>query len=108
VTGKKRKQDDEQAEAVLSALGHSLRRRILRLLLGDDEATSPTQAAGRLDAPLSHVSYHFRVLARAKALKKTGERPVRGSVQHFYRVNPAVAEMPMVTEVLAATSNDDR
>jgi DNA-binding transcriptional ArsR family regulator len=105
VTGKKRKQDEEQAEAVLHALGHPLRRRIMRLLLGDDGATSPTQAARRLDSPLSHVSYHFRMLARARALEKTGERPVRGSVQHFYRVNPAVSEMPMVTEVLAATDD---
>lgn len=105
MTGKKRKQDDEQAQAVLQALGHPLRRRIMRLLLGNDRATSPTQAARLLDASLSHVSYHFRMLARAKALEKAGERPVRGSVEHFYRVNPAVAEMPMVTEVLAATDD---
>jgi DNA-binding transcriptional ArsR family regulator len=107
VAGKKRKKDEEPAAAVLQALGHPLRRRIMRLLLGDDEATSPTQAAQRLGAPLSHVSYHFRVLARAKALQMTRERPVRGSVQHFYRVNRAVAEMPMVSEVLAATNDSE-
>ena len=105
--GKKRKKDNERADAVLRALGHPLRRRIMRLLLGDDGATSPKQAAQRLNVPLSHISYHFRVLAKAQALRITRERPVLGSVQHFYRVNRAVAETPMVAEVLAAISDSE-
>ncbi len=107
MTAKKRKQDDEPAGAVLRALGHPLRRRIMRHLMGDEEPTSPTETAHRLNASLSNVSYHFRVLANARALEKTGERAVRGAIQHFYRVNRGVSEMPMVTEVLAATDDAD-
>ena len=107
MTAKKRKQDDEPAGAVLRALGHPLRRRIMRHLMGDGEPTSPTETARLLNASLSNVSYHFRVLASARALEKTGERAVRGAIQHFYRVNPGVSEMPMVTEVLAATDDAD-
>src|ERR1700709_1791339 len=95
-----KERDDGHADAVLRALGHPMRRRIMRLLLEDADATSPTQAARRLNVRLSQVSYHFRMLAEARALQLTGERPVRGSVQHFYRVDRTVAEMPMVVAVL--------
>jgi DNA-binding transcriptional ArsR family regulator len=104
----KRKKDDEHAQQVLQALNHELRRRIMRLILGGrDAVVSPTEASQSLDAPLSNVSYHFRVLAKSRALDITKERPVRGSIKHFYSANPAVVEMPMVAEVLAATSAND-
>lgn len=80
----------------------------MRLVLSEeDESISPREASRRLDVRLSTVSYHFRVLAKSRALEKTGEQPVRGAVQHFYRANREAAKMPMVTEVLAATSGID-
>jgi DNA-binding transcriptional ArsR family regulator len=100
--------DDEHARSVLHALNHELRRRIMRMFLIDKvRVVSPTEASHLLEVPLSNVSYHFRVLAQSKALDITLERPVRGSVKHFYRANRAVAEMPMVAEVLNATGRVD-
>jgi DNA-binding transcriptional ArsR family regulator len=108
VAKERRKKDEEHADAVLKALNHQLRRRIMRMALGREcESISPTEAAKLLDVPLSNVSYHFRVLAKSGALEMTSERPVRGSIKHFYRANQAVTKMPMVIAVLAATSADD-
>ncbi len=103
----KRKNDEERAQAALRALNHGLRRRILRLALDGRDVISPTEAARMLDAPLSSVSYHFRVLAESGAVEMVKERPVRGSIKHFYRADEALAGMPMVTEVLAATGAGD-
>jgi DNA-binding transcriptional ArsR family regulator len=104
----RRVNDEEHANNVLRALNHELRRRIMRLLLVDRvKVVSPTEVSRRLEVPLSNVSYHFRVLAQSRAVDMTQERPVRGSVKHFYRANRAVAKMPMVAEVLNATSPVD-
>jgi DNA-binding transcriptional ArsR family regulator len=103
----KRKGDEDRAQEALRALNHDLRRRILRVALDGREAVSPTEVARTLGAPLSSVSYHFRVLAESGALDIAREQPVRGSIKHFYRANAAVAEMPMVAEILAATSPTD-
>src|SRR4051812_28389565 len=65
------------------ALGHPTRRRILREMDGGPPA-SPRELTERLGDTLSNVSYHFRVLAEAGALKLAATRPVRGSTQHFY------------------------
>jgi hypothetical protein len=36
--------------------------------------------------PLSNVSYHVRILVNCRAIELARARPVRGSVQHFYRL----------------------
>jgi hypothetical protein len=36
--------------------------------------------------PLSTISYHTRTLEQAGAIRKVGERQVRGSTQTFYAV----------------------
>lgn len=108
MASERQKKDKKHAEAVLGALNHSLRRRIMRIALSRGrQSLSPTEAAKLLDVPLSNVSYHFRVLAKRRALDMTSEEPVRGSIKHFYRANPAVRKMPMVTAILAATSATD-
>jgi len=81
---------------LLLALRHPLRREILREMVGV-EAISPREVAGTLDQPLSNVSYHFRVLADCGAVNLTGTKPVRGSMQHFYRI---AIETPWAREVL--------
>ncbi len=75
-----------RTQKLLEALGHPLRRRILREM-GDGAPTSPRDLNERLDEPLSNVSYHFRVLAGSGAVRLVATRPVRGSTQHFYGVN---------------------
>jgi DNA-binding transcriptional ArsR family regulator len=74
------------SSAVLAALGHLLRRRILRLMVesGPPRALSPKEIAEALGVPLPNVSYHVRVLAERGAVRLVEERPKRGSLQHFY------------------------
>jgi len=91
---------------LLTALGHPLRRRILREMTRA-EKSSPRELAEALSEPLSNVSYHVRVLADCEALTLVGTRPVRGSTQHFYRatVEPEWARTALGIDVTEA-SND--
>lgn len=73
----------DKNQALLFALRHQLRRRILRLMLDGREA-SPSQIAEELDERLSSVAYHVRVLAGCGALTPTGNEHVRGATKHFY------------------------
>lgn len=79
--GKKRPNNNQ---ALLAALRHPLRRRILRLM-SDGREASPSEIAKQLGETLSNVAYHVRVLVDAGALQAAGEKPVRGATQHFYR-----------------------
>jgi DNA-binding transcriptional ArsR family regulator len=74
-----------KANDLFTALGHPLRRQILRTMIGAEDETSPRQLAADLSEPLSALSYHVRVLAECKAIELVGTRQVRGSTQHFYR-----------------------
>jgi len=99
--------DAEKARRLTKALGHDIRLKIMRLALNRTEPLSPSEAARDLQAALSGVSYHFRVLAHPdlKALELDHEEPVRGSMEHFYLPNPTMVEMPMVREILVATAS---
>lgn len=76
--------DRSDDEALLQALRHPLRRRILRRMR-EGETLSPSELADGMDAPLSRVSYHVRVLAQCRAVTLVRTRPAGGSIQHFYR-----------------------
>lgn len=82
--------------SLLEALRHPLRRRLLRLMAGE-EAISPRALATALDRPLSNVSYHVRVLAECGAIALVNTTPVRGSVQHFYR---STVDAPWAREII--------
>lgn len=47
---------------------------------------SPRQLADELGIPLSNLSHHVRVLAKAGALELTREQRRHGGMQHFYRL----------------------
>ncbi|MBS1885993.1 MAG: helix-turn-helix transcriptional regulator [Actinobacteria bacterium] len=80
-----------QAEAdLLVALRHELRRQILRAMFEEGAAISPRRLSEVLKEPLSNVSYHVRVLADHGAVALVDQKPVRGSMQHFY--SPTVEE----------------
>src|SRR5215208_348994 len=66
------------------ALSHPLRHRILERLSAGGEA-SPNQLAKRLDAPLSNVAYHVRVLLDLGCIELVGTRQRRGALEHSYR-----------------------
>ncbi|HXQ89195.1 MAG TPA: helix-turn-helix domain-containing protein [Solirubrobacterales bacterium] len=89
--------DHPSEESLLTALGHPLRRRILRAM-ADGKPASPKGLAEALSEPLSNVSYHVRVLVQSGALKLVRTKPARGSIQHFYRSD---VQAPWAQEVLA-------
>ena|SRR6187551_987436 len=70
---------------LFNALGHPLRRRILREMLDAKEEISPRELAAKLSEQLSALSYHVRVLAECKAVELVRTQQIRGSTQHFYR-----------------------
>jgi hypothetical protein len=72
-------------ERLARANTHALRISILEVLSIDGGRTlSPKDLSIELQAPLSTVNYHVTELARADLLELTGERQVRGAVEHFY------------------------
>jgi DNA-binding transcriptional ArsR family regulator len=88
---------------LLVALRHPLRREILREMAAE-EAISPREIANGLDQPLSNVSYHVRVLADCSAIALVNTKPVRGSMQHFYRI---AIEAPWARQVLGLDPKTD-
>jgi DNA-binding transcriptional ArsR family regulator len=88
---------------LLVALRHPLRRRILRLM-AHEEVISPREISEKLDAPLSNVSYHMRVLADCTAVSLVSTKPVRGSMQHFYST---AIEAPWARVVLGLEDADE-
>jgi DNA-binding transcriptional ArsR family regulator len=70
---------------LFNALGHPMRRRILREMLAVDEEISPRELAVDLSEQLSALSYHVRVLAECGAIELMRTESIRGSTQHFYR-----------------------
>jgi DNA-binding transcriptional ArsR family regulator len=83
---------------LFTALGHPLRRQILRTMIKDGSEVSPRDLAHDLAQPLSKLSYHVRVLARCKAVELVRTEQVRGSTQHFYRTLVEVAWARMALE----------
>ena len=66
------------------ALSHPLRQRILERLSAAGEA-SPNELARELDASLSNVAYHVRVLRRFGCVQLARTRQRRGALEHYYR-----------------------
>lgn len=65
---------------------HPLRISILEVLGMDGGRTlSPSDLSYELRTPLSNVNYHVTELRRTGLVELTGERPVRGATEHFYR-----------------------
>jgi DNA-binding transcriptional ArsR family regulator len=102
-------EDSEASSALVYALNHPLRRRILRYLLSqcdDDEALSPNQASIALNYKLSNIAYHFRVLADTGTLTLVGKGRVRGAVEHFYRPSVAFSRSAWVRRALGADGSE--
>jgi DNA-binding transcriptional ArsR family regulator len=70
---------------LFNALGHPMRRQILREMLDSGGETSPRELAAKLSQQLSALSYHVRVLAECQAIELVRTEQIRGSTQHFYR-----------------------
>lgn len=89
-----------------AALGHPVRRRILRTVLVSGEAASPDQLAQTLSQPLSNVSYHVRVLEELGALRLDAAGPGSGSLQHLYGPAPEI-DSEWVVETLKRHEQSD-
>src|SRR3954465_15248577 len=73
----------ELDEALLKAISHPLRHRLLGLL--DGRVASPNELARELELPLGRVSYHIRLLHELGAIALVRAEPRRGALEHFYR-----------------------
>jgi DNA-binding transcriptional ArsR family regulator len=92
--------------AVLTALGHPLRRDILRYLENHNNGgVSPKTLAEQLGQPIGNVSYHVRCLVEAGVLKLATTKPRRGAVEHFYKRQGNAVDK-LVTEVLTFIGKD--
>ena len=78
--GRNRPLDPDLAKA----LAHPLRERILERLSASGEA-SPSELARVLDAPLTNVAYHVRVLLQLGCIELARTQQRRGALEHHYR-----------------------
>lgn len=90
VARRKRELDCSPQEVLVKALNHPVRVRALTILT--EKIASPKEISAQIDAPLSNVSYHVRVLDELGLVEIVEEESVRGSVAHFYKA----VERPLI------------
>jgi len=90
VAKRKRQSDSTPQEVLVKALNHPVRVRALTILT--EKIASPKEIAAQIEAPLSNVSYHVRVLDELGLIEIVEEESVRGSVAHFYKA----VERPLI------------
>jgi len=90
VAKRKRDLDSSPQEVLVKALNHPVRVKALTILT--EKIASPKEISGQIDAPLSNVSYHVRVLDELGLVEIVEEESVRGSVAHFYKA----VERPLI------------
>lgn len=96
----------ERNDAVMKALNHPLRRKILRHMADKkDEQLSPALLAKALKEPLGKVSYHVRLLAEPGFLKLVDTAPRRGAIEHYYQRSGDTLDKK-ATEMLAHLKKD--
>jgi DNA-binding transcriptional ArsR family regulator len=90
VARRKRQIGKSPQEVLVKALNHPIRVKALTILT--ERIASPKEIAEQIDAPLSNVSYHVRVLDELGLIEIMEEESVRGSVAHFYKA----VERPLI------------
>jgi DNA-binding transcriptional ArsR family regulator len=101
------RQGINRVAASFRGLAHPTRLRIIEALRGGD-AMSPTQLCAALGEPklrLGNVAHHARTLRDAGLIAPAGSRPVRGAVEHFYRLSPHGIEALELIDRMAASLN---
>lgn len=94
-----------QREALISALNHPTRRRILRLMLDRKQRLSATEIAAEFEMPLGDASYHLVSLRDLGAVKPAGTKQVRGALQRFYAAT--IEDDPPIEALLEETRKAD-
>lgn len=85
------RRSDGPRQRVLTALGHEDRLAVLAVFAegttpGSTSGVSPREITDRVDVNLGLVSYHVRTLEAAGIVELVGTRPVRGALEHLYRI----------------------
>lgn len=86
-----------------AAVSHPTRTQCFTILAG--RVASPTEIARELRADVTTIGYHVRTLRAWGLIEEVDQRPVRGSVEHFYR---AVQNPELSDEEEATLDNDER
>jgi DNA-binding transcriptional ArsR family regulator len=81
---RRKKANGRPRSAVLVALSHPMRRRILRNLLDRSKPRSPLEMALELEGPLGRIAYHIKVLRRLGAVELIDEQQVGGAAEPLY------------------------
>lgn len=82
----------EHGQRLIKALSHPVRRSILEAMAaGRNEAKSPVALAEELGVPVPRIAYHVKDLSKVGLLRPAGERPRRGTLEHFYRPAPGLS-----------------
>jgi DNA-binding transcriptional ArsR family regulator len=97
----------EKNDAVLKAVAHPLRRKILRRLANNaNGGLSPKDLAHEFGTEIANLSYHVRILAEeVGVLKLVKEKQRRGAIQHYYKRTGTHLDRK-VTEVLEKIGKD--
>jgi DNA-binding transcriptional ArsR family regulator len=74
-----------QNPALVQALSHPLRAKILHALL--DHEASPKELAMHFGVPLSNVAYHVQILRKLKLIRLVRKTPRRGAIEHRYKAD---------------------
>lgn len=84
---------DQRGRTMLAAaVSHPTRTRCFTIL--GERVASPAEIARELRADVTTVGYHVRTLKAWGLIEEVDQRPVRGSVEHFYRAvrNPEITD----------------
>ena len=91
----------DRDDAALKALGHPLRRMVLRRLEANNNGgASPSELAREFNVPLTHMSYHIRTLAETGVIRLVKTTPRRGAVEHHYKRAAGAAVYKQAMRVL--------
>jgi DNA-binding transcriptional ArsR family regulator len=80
---RKKKKPELIDQRMVEALRHPLRVELLDLLT--ERVLSPKLLKDIVGMPLSHVSYHVRVLERCDAIELVRQEQRRGAFEHFFK-----------------------
>jgi len=94
----------EEDIVLLRALNHEMRRKVL-VRVSEVGTASPNQLARYFEHPLTNLAYHVRGLADCGALELVGTTPVRGSLEHRYRIS---LERPWAVQLLGIELETDK
>jgi len=86
-----------------AAVSHPTRTQCFTIL--GERAASPAEVAREIGADPTNVAYHFRTLKAWGLIEEVDQRPVRGSIEHFFR---AVQNPELTDEEEATLTNEKR